>query len=143
MEINQEGLELIKRFEGCRLETYLDCVGVPTIGYGHIKDVQIGQTITQEQAEEFLKEDLGTVEQGIPNLVRVSLTGNQFSALFSFCFNLGLHALAESTLLKKLNEGDIQGAAEEFQKWDHAGRKANSGLLRRRLAERDLFLKVE
>lgn len=143
MKINQEGIELIKRFEGCRLEAYLDCVGVPTIGYGHIKDVQIGQTITQEQAEEFLKEDLDTVEQSIPNLVKVSLTGNQFSALCSFCFNLGLHALAESTLLKKLNAGDIQGAANEFKKWDHAGGRANAGLLKRRLAERDLFLKVE
>lgn len=145
--INQEGLELIKEFEGLekrlpdgRIAAYIDAVGVPTIGYGHTKGVFLGQIITREQAEEFLRDDLQDAELAVSRLVKVSLNDNQFSALVSFVFNLGAGALGESTLLRKLNGSDYQEAADEFPRWVNAGGRRLLGLVRRRAAERQLFL---
>ncbi len=140
MLISQAGINLIKQFEGCRLTAYKDAVGVVTIGYGHTPS-KLGTTITQEQAEQLLKEDLKKFEEGVLELVKVPLNQNQFDALVSFSFNLGIGALACSTLLKKLNAKQYQEAANEFSKWVNAGGKPLPGLVKRRQAEKELFLK--
>lgn len=136
----QAGIDLIKRFEGCRLKAYQDSVGVWTIGYGHTKGVKRGQVITQEQADAFLRDDLGDAEAGVERVVKVPLTDNQFGALVSFTFNLGIGALSKSTLLRTLNGGDYSSASEQFKRWSRAGGKVLAGLVRRRLAEASLFL---
>ncbi|GAB4235076.1 MAG: hypothetical protein Kow00121_62730 [Elainellaceae cyanobacterium] len=146
-QINQAGLELVKEFEGLerrlpdgRIAAYIDAVGVPTIGYGHTRGVFLGQVITREQAEQFLREDLGDAEEAVSSLVKVRLNDNQFAALVSFVFNLGAGALAGSTLLRELNAGNYQAAADQFPRWVNAGGRQLLGLVRRRAAERRLFL---
>ncbi len=138
----ERGLALIKESEGLRLSTYLDAVGKPTIGYGHL--IRPGETfngpISQQQAEALLRKDLVDTEQGIAKAVRVSITQGQFDALASFVFNLGAGRLRSSTLLRKLNAGDYAGAANQFLLWDKAGGKPLKGLTKRRQAERKLFL---
>lgn len=141
MKTSQKGIDLIKRFEGVVLKVYKDAVGLPTIGYGHlIKKGEVFTTITQQQAEELLAKDLKQFEEGISTSVKVALTQNQFDALVSFAFNLGMGNVNSSTLLRKLNAGDIQGAANEFVRWNKASGRVLSGLTRRRLAEKELFL---
>lgn len=140
MRISSKGIDLIKNFEGLRLEAYLDSVNVPTIGYGHTRNVRIGQTITVEQAEAFLMEDIHEFELAIQRLVCIPLSQNQFDALTSFTFNVGIGNLKKSTLLKKLNTGDIAGAANEFNKWVYAGKQKLKGLVKRRSKERLLFI---
>jgi lysozyme len=142
-QINRDGLELIKSSEGCVLYTYDDGVGIPTIGYGHTKGVTWGQTITQSEAEELLKQDLYYFEKEVTRLVTVPLTDNQFSALVSFAFNVGTGAFAESTLLRFLNDGDYIGASEQFGRWVNGGGKEMAGLVFRRSLERELFLTQE
>jgi len=141
MKISDKGLSLIKEFEGCKLTAYKDIVGVLTIGYGstgtHVKE---GMTISQERAEALLREDVLRFEQCVNKLVKVELTQNQFDALVSFAFNLGCGNLGSSTLLKKLNARDYQGAADQILRWNRAGGKIVNGLVRRREAERTLFL---
>ncbi len=143
--INADGITLLKRFEGLELRAYQDSVGVWTIGYGHTSaagppSVSPGQTITEAEAEQILKRDLVIYEDGVRNLVKVPINSNQFSALVSFAYNLGVEALAGSTLLKKLNAGDYQGAADEFPRWVKAGGQTLPGLVSRRNSERALFL---
>jgi lysozyme len=141
MKTSQKGTDLIKQFEGTVLKVYKDAVGLPTIGIGHlIKHNESFTTITQQQAEELLAKDLVQFEVGVTKAVRVTLNQNQFDALVSFSFNLGLGNLNSSTLLRKLNAGDYQGAASEFERWNKAGGKILTGLTRRRLAEKGLFL---
>ena len=140
MRISSKGIDLIKSFEGLRLEAYLDSVDVPTIGYGHTRKVQLGQTITAEQAESFLMEDIHEFELAIQRLVYVPLSQNQFDAIVSFTFNVGIGNLKRSTLLKKLNAGNIAGAANEFNKWVYAGKEKLKGLVKRRDKERLLFI---
>jgi lysozyme len=139
-QINQAGLNLIKDFEGCILTAYDDGVVVLTIGYGHTQGVTWGQTITQAQAEELLKHDLNYFENSVTNLVKVPLTDNQFAALVSFTFNVGVGAFTESTLLRLLNQSQYQAAAVQFLRWVNGGGKEMAGLVRRRKAEQDLFL---
>jgi GH24 family phage-related lysozyme (muramidase) len=146
-KINNAGLDLVKEFEGLarrlpdgRIAAYLDVVGVPTIGYGHTKGVALGQIITVQQAEDFLREDLIEAESAVSEQVRVTLNDNQFSALVSFVFNLGAGALNQSTLLRELNIGNYTAAANEFPRWVNAGGQRLPGLVRRRAAERELFL---
>ena len=144
-KINSSGLTIIKHFEGRELQAYQDSVGVWTIGYGHTAaagppTVYAGQTISEAEAEEILKRDLGLFERGVNDLVKVSTNSDQFSALVSFSFNVGLGALETSTLLRKLNARDYQGAANEFPRWVKAGGQTLPGLVRRRDAERALFL---
>lgn len=139
MRTSDHGVELIKQFEGLRLHAYLDSVGVPTIGYGSTSGVELGDTITPEGAERLLREDLREAESAIDHLVTVPLSQNQFDALASFVFNVGHGNLASSTLLRKLNAGDYDGAAEEFPKWRYAGGQVLAGLERRRRAEAELF----
>ncbi|MEG4801452.1 lysozyme [Microcoleus sp. ARI1-B5] len=140
MTINQDGVNLIKSFERMELEAYLDAVGIWTIGYGHTQGVYEGMTITEAQAQELLRKDLAEFESAVSEAVEVDINENQFSALVSFSFNLGAGSLFESTLLKLLNQGDFQGAADEFPIWNKAGGQELEGLTRRRKAERALFL---
>jgi GH24 family phage-related lysozyme (muramidase) len=137
---NQEGLKLIKSFEGLYLEAYQDPVGVWTIGWGATKGVHRGMKITVAQAEKMLQDELEKFEVAVANAVKVSINDNQFSALVSFSYNLGARSLSESTLLKLLNEGKFQEAADQFPRWDKAGGQSLLGLSRRRRAERALFL---
>lgn len=140
MQTSNNGINLIKRFEGLRLEAYRDSVGIPTIGYGHTHGVKMGDVITGAQADAFLREDLQVAELTINTNVKVKLTQSQFDALASFVFNLGSGNFVKSTLLKKLNTGDYAGAADEFGKWVNAGGKKLPGLVKRRAAEREEFL---
>ncbi|MDE7322631.1 MAG: glycoside hydrolase family protein [Lachnospiraceae bacterium] len=137
---SQKGINLIKEFESCRLTAYQDIAGVWTIGYGHTGGVSSGMTISQAQAEAYLKSDLARFEKAVNKYVTVGITQNMFDALVSFTFNLGEGSLANSTLLKKLNAGDVSGAANEFDKWVYASGKVSNGLVRRRAAEKALFL---
>ncbi len=144
-QINQAGLDLIKRFEGFRADAYLDPIGIPTIGYGHIKgvtkrDVRNHRTITEAQAEQFLREDLAVAETAVERLISVLLNENQFSALVSFTFNLGAGSLQSSTLRRKLNRGDYDAVPAEMARWTKAGGRTLAGLVRRRGAEGDLFM---
>lgn len=139
MEISQSGIDLVKKFEGLRLVAYMDSVGVWTIGYGSTIDVAPGMKITAVQAEERLKDDLKDAERCVNDCVKVPLTQGEFDALCSFTFNLGCGSLRKSTLLKLLNDGDKDGAASEFRKWDRAGGVQVDGLTRRRFAEYKLF----
>jgi len=146
MKISNNGLNLIKQFEGLRLNAYDDGVGVWTIGYGTIKypngvRVKRGDKITQAQADQYIANDVATFERAVNMLVNVPLNQNQFDALVSFTYNLGATNLSASTLLKKLNSKDYNGAAGEFQKWNKAGGKVMTGLVRRRKAEMELFNK--
>lgn len=145
MNISKNGIELIKRFEGCELQAYQDSVGVWTIGYGWTqavdgKKIGAGMVIDLATAERLLKCGVVQYEQGVNQLVKVKITQAQFDALVSFAYNLGLRSLSTSTLLKKLNVGDTKGAADEFLKWCRAGGKILNGLVRRRTAERELFI---
>ncbi|KIF95578.1 lysozyme [Enterobacter cloacae] len=137
------GIALIKQYEGLRLTTYKDAVGIPTIGYGHVENpVPPGgtRTITAETAEQLLRDDLQRFEHEVNNMLTVEVTQNQFDALVSFAFNLGPANLKSSTLLRKVNSGDVNGAADEFLKWNHAGGQVLAGLTARRNAEKTLFL---
>jgi lysozyme len=142
-QLNQAGLDLIEEFEGLSLTAYPDpgTGGEPwTIGYGHTGGVTPGETITQEQAEEFLKSDVAGAETSVENLVEVDLTPNQFAALVSFTFNLGGGALAGSTLLALVNSKEFDAAAQQFGRWVYADGQELEGLVRRRAAEAKLFL---
>lgn len=138
-QINEAGLDLIKSFEGLRLSPYQDMNGIWTIGYGHTKGVSgSSKTITVTQAESLLRNDLVNAETSVGKLIKVTLTDNQYAALVSLVFNVGSAPLTH-TLGTKLNAGDIDGAAEEFLKWNHAGGTVVAGLARRREAEQALF----
>ncbi|MEG4589382.1 glycoside hydrolase family protein [Microcoleus sp. MOSTC5] len=141
--INQEGFKLLTTFEGCELTAYDDGGGVLTIGYGHTgDDVYPELTISQTQAEELLREDLEKFESYVEDAVEVEIDDNQFSALVCFCFNVGpgTEGFGGSTLLKLLNNGDYQGAANQFPVWNKVNGEPWPGLTRRRLAEQALFL---
>ena len=139
MKISNKGIDLIKHFEGCETEAYLCPAGVPTIGYGHIKGVQMGDVITGAQAEEMLVEELTEYENYIHDCVTAPLNQNQFDAMVSWVFNLGVGNLKSSTLLKTLNIGNYRGVPEQIMRWNKAGGKVLEGLTRRRQAEADLF----
>ena len=139
MNIGQRGIEIIKHFEGCELEAYKCPAGVWTIGYGHIKGVSEGMSITQEQAEQMLLDELKEYENYINELVVVDLSQNQFDALVSWVYNLGPANLQSSTLLKVLNSGDYSGVPAQIERWNKAGGKVLEGLIRRREAESALF----
>lgn len=139
MLISNNGINLIKKFEGLELKAYKDSVGILTIGYGHTRGVKAGDVITGQQADAFLREDVQVAELAVNTNVKVKLTQGQFDALVSFIFNLGAGNFVKSTLLKKLNTGDYAGAADEFGKWVNAGGKPLPGLVKRRAAEKEMF----
>ncbi|MDP7902715.1 lysozyme [Acinetobacter pittii] len=140
------GVDLITGFEGTRFTAYDDGVGVWTIGtgttvYPNGVKVKQGDTCTPEQAKAYFKHDLAKFEKTVNESVTVPLTQNQFDALVSLSYNIGAGAFNNSTLLKELNKSDYQGAADQFLAWKKAGGKVLPGLVRRREAERALFLK--
>ena len=139
MKISQEGIALIKKFEGCELDAYQDSVGVWTIGYGHTKDVKEGDKINKEEAENLLEEEMPEYEGYIENLVKVSLSQCEFDSLCSWVYNLGPTNLQESTLLRFLNEGKYDEIPAQIKRWNKAGGKVLDGLVRRREAEALLF----
>jgi lysozyme len=139
MTYSKTGLAITEKFEGCKLSAYQDSVGVWTIGYGHTLGVQEGDTCTQEQAEQWLQEDTDAAVSNVNQHLTVQVSQNEFDALVDFAFNLGVGNFDGSTLLKDVNSGDLEAAAQEFEKWDHAGGKVVAGLLRRRLAEETEF----
>ena len=140
MNTSEKGINLIKGYEQCRLYAYRDSVGVLTIGWGHIKNVYAGQAITQQQADEFLKQDLAVVEKVI-NDTGLKLSQNQFDALVSWIYNLGAGALYKSTMYKYLKEGRNEiDVTDQLVKWHNAGGKPLLGLKRRRVSEANMFL---
>lgn len=142
MNVSEKGINLIKKFEGCKLEGYYCPSNIPTIGYGHTgADVKVGMKITQAQADNFLKKDLIIHSNNVSKLVKVPLNQNQFDALVSLEYNIGYGNFSKSTLLKLLNSKDYKGAAKQFAVWRMGGGKILPGLEKRRKAERDLFLK--
>jgi lysozyme len=144
MTCSPAGINLIKQFESLRLDAYLCPAGVWTIGWGHTEGVRGGTRITEELAEEFLRHDVATVEQGLAAVIHTPLTQGQYDALVSLCFNLcgGARRLPSIApqLVAKLAQGDYAGAADELLDIDRANGKVLPGLVRRRAAERTLFL---
>lgn len=146
MHVSPSGVDLICNFEGLRLKAYDDGVGVWTIGYGTTKypngiRVKKGDTCTLDQAKAYMQNDLKAFEQTVNSAVKVPLNQNQFDALVSLAYNIGATAFKKSTLVKRLNEGNYNAAANQFNVWVNAGGKRMEGLVNRRAAERTLFLK--
>ena len=139
MNISQEGISLIKKFEGCKLEAYKCAAGVWTIGYGSTKGVKEEDTLTQEEADNLLLHEMQEYEGYINDLVKAPLEQNQFDALVSWVFNLGPANLKASTMLKFLNAGDYHLIPSQIKRWNKAGGKVLEGLIRRREAEALMF----
>ena len=139
MEISKEGIALIKQFEGCRLKAYKDAVGIPTIGYGHTKGVKLTDSITQKEADALLKEDLEKYEAHVmyyDETYNYKFNQNEFDALVSFVFNIGsLRGLTNAGRRTKYQ------IAQKFSAYVNAGGKKLNGLVKRRKAEHDLFVK--
>ena len=146
MHVSPSGVDLICNFEGLELKAYDDGVGVWTIGFGTTKypngiRVKKGDTCTLDQAKAYMQNDLKSFEQTVNNTVKVPLNQNQFDALVSLAYNIGSTAFKNSTLVKRLNEGNYKAAANQFNVWVNAGGKRMQGLVNRRAAESTLFLK--
>ncbi|MGL5772658.1 MAG: lysozyme [Bacteroidales bacterium] len=143
MKISKDGIALIKKFEGCRLEAYRCSAGVWTIGYGHTgKEVKPGVVISQQQAEEWLLVDCNRVLMMLRKALRVPLKQNQLDALVSLGFNIGAEALRKSTLMILVNrDPNERGIPDQFDRWVYADGKMVNGLVRRRKAERELYAK--
>ena len=145
MKTSKNGIQLIKSFEGCRLKAYKCPANVWTIGIGHTglvngKPITPDLTITELMAETLLAIDLQKFENAINTKVKKPLTQNEFDALVSFVFNVGIGAFANSTMLKLLNQGNFELAAKQFDRWIYAKGKELNGLKKRRAAEKALFL---
>ena len=139
MKTSPKGIALIKEFEGLRLKAYECPGGVWTIGYGHTAGVKPGMTITEEQAEQFLKEDLIVFEKAVNNQ-NLSINQNQFDALISLIYNIGIGNFQKSTLLRKARVNpDDNSIMDEFLKWVYSKGRVLPGLQRRRLAEMKLY----
>ena len=146
MKTSNKGKAIIKQYEGFRAKPYLCPANVPTIGYGatyyldgrkvKLSDPAIGES----DADKLLDKMLVKYEDAVNRYVQVPMTQNQFDALVSFCYNLGQENLRNSTLLKKLNNKDYNGAADQFLRWDKANGRVLAGLTKRRTDERKLFL---
>ena len=135
--ITQNGLDLIKRFEGFSRTVYFCPAGYPTIGYGHVvkDDEDFSAGIDESQAEELLRQDAQIAERTVLRLINVPLTDGQFDALVSFTYNLGGGALQRSTLRRKINREEHAEVPEQFMRWVWAGGRKLKGLVRRRAAE--------
>ena len=143
MQINVKGLNIIKKYEGFRSEPYLCPANVLTIGYGHaIKpdEVETLKKVSLEEAGNLLLEDISITERTIEKLVTIDLTENEFSALVSFCYNVGGGNFKSSTMLKLINNDQKLEASLEFNRWVYVNKKIMKGLIRRRLEECQLFL---
>ena len=147
MKISNKGLELIKEFEGFSANAYLCPAKIPTIGYGNTfwedgRKVRIGEQISKSKALELLEfvANKDFADKIFP-FIEVSISQNQFDAMVSLAYNIGVGAFSNSTLLKRVNAKDFLGAANEFLKWDKSGGKPLLGLTRRRQREKELFLR--
>ncbi len=145
MKTSEKGIAIIKKYEGLRLSAYKCPAGKLTIGYGHTgNDVKPGMSINKEMAELLLKQDLRLFEKAINDLIKVPLTQNQFDALVSLTYNIGIGNFVSSTLRKLLNENKILEAGEQFMRWTKVrqpgGLKELPGLVKRRAEEKALFL---
>ena len=146
MKISDAGIQLIKRFEGVCNRPYRDCVGLWTVGVGHlIGDGKLlpkswDRTFTKEEINALLVRDLSRFERGVGMYIKVPLRQHEYDALCSFAFNLGLGTLQRSTLRQKINRNDKESAAKEILKYCRAGGKIVKGLQRRREAEYQMFL---
>jgi lysozyme len=143
MKTSKRGLSLIRHFEGFSPVPYCCPAGKLTIGYGHV--IVAGEEfqasgISQKIAENILKQDVSMLEEAMAKFITANLSQNQFDALTSFIYNIGIKAFEKSTLLRLLNEGKSEEAAAEFFKWIYAGKVAQTGLIRRRAAEKQLFM---
>lgn len=141
MTHSQNCVDLVSSFEGCSFVAYQDGNGVWTIGYGHTAGVNPGDTCTRDQAQAWLSEDLQVADNALMQLVDVFLNQNQWDALTSFVFNIGQGHFSHSSCLKDLNSSNMQGAADAILMWKYVAGHVSPGLLRRRTAERALFLK--
>ena len=139
MYISQEGIDLVKKFEGCKLEAYQCAAGVWTIGYGSTHGVQKGDVWSQEKAEIMLIDELEEYGNHVSDAVTVPLHQCQFDSLTSWCFNLGPTNLNESTMLKVLNQGNYEEVPYQLKRWNKVNGQVNNGLIRRREAEALLF----
>ena len=145
LTISDEGISLIKRYEGYKTTPYRCPAGLYTVGYGHLigNGLQLpdewNRTFFLGEIDELLRTDLARFERGVLRYCTVYITQSQFDSLVSFSFNLGLGVLQRSTLRQKLNRGDYDGASKEFLKYTRAGGKVLKGLVRRRQAEYNLF----
>ena len=150
MNISKDGVDFIKRWEGCRLKAYLDKVANPpvwTIGYGvttaaGFGTIKAGMQITQAIADEWLIEGLKKYETAVSRSLTKVPFPHQFDAMVSLCWNIGPGAFAKSSVVRRFNAGDTMGAADAFLMWNKAGGKASPGLTNRRKAERLLFMKA-
>lgn len=144
IRISNAGINRIKEHEALRLKAYKDAVGKWTIGYGHLilphEQALIGTTLTDGEAESLLRSDLAKAETTVNRLVKTALTGNQYDAIVSLVFNIGVGNFERSTMLVKINNGDYEGAAAEFPRWVYAEGKQLPGLIARRAKEQSLFL---
>ncbi|WP_020474574.1 lysozyme [Zavarzinella formosa] len=141
MRCNEAGLALIREFEGLSLKPYFDSAGIPTIGHGHTTGVRMDMgAISEATAEMFLERDVAIAEQGVSRIVRVALNENQFSAMTSFVFNIGAQKLIGTKTLNCLNRGLYAEFADRLLMWTKAGNVELPGLVKRREAERKLFL---
>lgn len=145
MKINQAGLDLIKKYEGFRSHAYRDAVGVWTIGYGHTSMAGLPRAtsrlkISRQQGEKILAYDVEKFSRQIRPLIQVDLTENQFSAMVSFAYNVGVGGFRKSSVLKRLNAGRFDAVPNRLSLWVKAGGKTLKGLVRRRAAEGALFL---
>lgn len=143
-KINQKSLDCIKKSEGLRLKAYRDIGGVITIGYGHTnaaggRKIAANTRITEEEAEAILMEDLTIYEECVEKHVKVPLTDNQFGALVSFCYNVGVDNFVKSRLLKRLNAGFYETVPPELQRWNKVKGNTSKGLINRRERESDLW----
>ena len=146
MNINKATIDLVKEFEGCKLTAYRDVIGVWTIGYGTTARAGLGiiptagMTITQAEADQLLADGLNKFADQIRPMITADLNDNQFGACVSLAYNIGASGFGRSTVLAKLLDGDYAKAADSFLLWNKAGGKTLKGLVRRREAERKLFL---
>lgn len=144
--VNDAAINLIKSFEGCRLNAYPDVAGIWTIGYGHIKGVTPGMAITQAQADQTLRDDLMSTCSVVDDATKAAAatTDNQFGAMVSLCFNIGALNFRGSTVLRQHLAGEARAAAAAFLLWNKARINGQltivMGLTRRRQAESDLYL---
>ena len=140
MKISEAGLELIKSYEKCRLEAFRPTPkDVPTIGWGHTKGVMMGDTCTQEEADAWLLDDLLDAENCIRSAISLPLTDGEYSALVSLVYNIGCHAFRGSTLLRCILDGNLDGARDQFARWNKQKGEVLAGLTARREAEAELW----
>jgi lysozyme len=137
---SQRGIDAIKQYEGFSAVSYSDVAGKQTIGYGHL--ITAGEKLlhlSEDEAEGLLRADLALAEKAVSDLVLTPLSQCEFDALVSFVFNLGRNAFKNSTMLRLLNKGDLDAAAQQFERWNQAGGNVVAGLTRRRRMERAMF----